>query len=107
MHSLFESWTPPLATISTLLVTAAIYARGFRRLHRQMPVRFPTWRLAAFLCGIATLLVAIASPLEEFDDQLLQVHMMQHLILMLIAPTLLLAGAPVIAFVRAMPPRVA
>ena len=103
MYSLFESWTPPLTTISMQLITAAIYARGFRRLHRQMPVRFPTWRLAAFLCGIATLLMAIGSPLEEFDDQLLQVHMTQHLILMLIAPTLLLAGAPAIAFVRAMP----
>src|SRR4029077_3171483 len=103
MYSLFESWTPPLTTISMLLITAAIYARGFRRLHRQMPARFPTWRLAAFLCGIATLFVAIASPLENFDDQLLQVHMTQHLILMLIAPTLLLAGAPAIVFVRAIP----
>jgi len=63
MYSLFESWTPPLGTISMLLVTAAIYAGGFRRLHQQMPDRFPTWRLTAFLCGIATLLVAIASPL--------------------------------------------
>jgi cytochrome c oxidase assembly factor CtaG len=107
MQSLFESWTPPLGTISMLLITAAIYMGGFHRLHRQMPDRFPNWRLAAFLCGIAALLVAIASPLEELDDQLLQVHMTQHLILMLIAPTLLLAGAPAIVFVRAMPPRVA
>ena len=107
MQSLFESWTPPLGTIAMLLVTAAIYALGFRRLHTQMPLRFPIWRLTAFIGGIASLLVAIASPLEEFDDQLLQVHMTQHLILMLIAPTLLLAGAPAIVFVRAMPPRLA
>jgi putative membrane protein len=107
MHSLFESWTPPLGTIAMLLVTAAIYALGFRRLHTQMPLRFPIWRLTAFIGGIASLLVAIASPLEEFDDQLLQVHMMQHLVLMLVAPTLLLGGAPAIVFVRAMPPRLA
>jgi putative membrane protein len=107
MQSLFESWTPPLGTISMLLMTAALYVRGFRLLHHQMPDRFPNWRLTGFIGGIATLLVAIASPLEEFDDQLLQVHMMQHLILMLIAPTLLLAGAPAIVFVRAMPPRLA
>ncbi len=74
MQSLFESWTPPLGTISMLLITTAIYVGGFHRLHRQMLDRFPNWRLAAFLCGIAALLVAIASPLEELDDQLLQVH---------------------------------
>jgi len=107
MHSLFASWTPPLGTISMLLITAAFYVRGFRLLHLQMPARFPIWRLTAFMSGIAALLIAIASPLEEFDDQLLQVHMTQHLILMLIAPTLLLAGAPAIAFVRATPPRFA
>ena len=107
MQLLFASWTPPLATIAMLLVTAAMYARGFRLLHLQMPARFPIWRLTAFMSGIAALLIAIASPLEEFDDQLLQVHMTQHLILMLIAPTLLLAAAPAIVFVRAMPPRFA
>src|SRR5258705_4209525 len=107
MYSLLEWGPPPRGAVSMLVVPAAIYAGGFRRLHRQMPDRFPTWRLTAFLCGIATLLVAIASPLEEFDDQLLQVHMTQHLILMLIAPTLLLAGAPAIVFVRAIPPRLA
>src|SRR5712692_4969084 len=107
MQSVFESWTPPIGTISMLLVTAAIYARGFRRLHHQMPGRFPNWRLTAFVGGIATLFFAVASPLEEFDEQLLQVHMTQHLLLMLVAPTLLLAGAPAIALVRAMPPGLA
>jgi len=107
MPSLFESWTPPIGTISMLLITATLYVRGFRRLHDQMPDRFPRWRLILFIAGIATLLVAVASPLEEFDDLLLQVHMTQHLILMLVAPTLFLAGAPAIVFVRAIPPRLA
>ncbi len=90
-----------------LLVTAAIYARGFVRLHRQMPRRFPIWRLATFMAGIAALFIAIASPLEELDDLLLQIHMTQHLLLMLVAPSLLLAGAPAIAIVRGLPPRIA
>src|SRR5260370_16942716 len=104
MQSLFESCTHPLGTIPMLHITAAIYMGGFHRLHCQMPDRLPNWRLAAFLCGIAALLVAIASPLEEFDDQLLQVHMTQHLILMLIAPTLFLPGPPAIFFLPALPP---
>jgi putative membrane protein len=98
------SWSPPFFTIATLLVTTALYFRGFSRLHRQMPRRFPSWRGAAFLAGIATLLIAIASPLEQIDDLLLSVHMLQHLMLMLVAPTLLLAGAPMIPLVRGLPP---
>jgi cytochrome c oxidase assembly factor CtaG len=102
-----ESWNPPLGTIATLLTLATLYARGFFRLHRQMPERFPLWRLASFMSGIGALLVAIASPLEELDDVLLQVHMAQHLLLMIVAPGLLLAGAPAIPVVRGLPPRLA
>jgi putative membrane protein len=101
------SWNPPVATIAMLLILAALYARGFYRLHSQMPERFPTWRLATFMGGIAALFVAVASPLEALDDQLLQIHMTQHLLLMLVAPSLLLAGAPAIALVRGLPPRIA
>ncbi|MGB0060200.1 cytochrome c oxidase assembly protein, partial [Candidatus Binatus sp.] len=64
LQTALHSWTPPLFTIAALLALAALYARGFGRLHRQMPRRFPAWRLASFLAGIATLLVALASPLE-------------------------------------------
>ena len=60
-----------------------------------------------FMGGIAALLVAVASPLEALDDMLLQVHMTQHLLLMLVAPSLMLAGAPAIAIVRGLPPRIA
>ena len=97
IQTAFDSWTPPVATIAMLLLTAAIYARGFARLHRQMPDRFPIWRLAMFMGGIAALFIAIASPLEALDDLLLQIHMTQHLLLMIVAPPLLLAGAPAIA----------
>ncbi|HEY2664978.1 MAG TPA: cytochrome c oxidase assembly protein [Candidatus Binataceae bacterium] len=107
IQTAIDSWNPPVATIATLLLLAAFYARGFYRLHRQMPERFPIWRLASFMGGIAALLVAIASPLEELDDLLLQVHMTQHLILMMVAPVLLLSGAPAIAIVRGLPARIA
>ncbi len=107
IQTAFDSWTPPVATITILFLTAAIYARGFHRLHRQMPRRFPVWRLAMFMAGIAALFIAIASPLEELDDRLLQIHMTQHLLLMLVAPSLLLAGAPAIAIVRGIAPRIA
>jgi putative membrane protein len=105
IQTALASWRPPLATIAMLFAIAVLYARGFMRLHRQMPTRFARRHLACFLGGIAAFGVAIASPLEALDDVLLQVHMTQHLLLMLVAPTLLLAGAPAIPLLRGLPPR--
>jgi putative membrane protein len=107
IQAALASWRPPIATIATLLAIAAIYVRGFARLHRQMPTRFARGHLACFLGGIAALGVAIASPLEAVDEVLLQVHMTQHLLLMLLSPVLLLAGAPAIPLLRGLHPRIA
>jgi cytochrome c oxidase assembly factor CtaG len=47
--------------------------------------------------------VAVASPLAAFDEQLLTVHMVQHLLLMTIAPALILLGAPVMPMLHGLP----
>jgi len=44
-----DSWRPPVATIATLVAIALLYARGYARVHRQMPRRFARRHLAAFL----------------------------------------------------------
>src|SRR5260370_1098351 len=88
VQTAFDSWTPPIFTIATLLAIAALYARGFARVHRQMPTRFARRHLASFLAGIATLLVAIASPLEALDDLLLHAPMTHHPIPMSVPPAL-------------------
>ncbi len=103
----FASWTIPPWFTATVMVGGAVYLRGFLRLHRQMPDRFPAWRLGAFLGGLGALLIAISSPLAAFDDLLLQVHMVQHMLLMFVAPPLILLGAPAIPLLRGLPPRLA
>jgi cytochrome c oxidase assembly factor CtaG len=104
LNSALDSWTVPRATVATILLIVLIYARGFARLHAQMPARFSRARLLSFCAGIATLLIAIASPITALDDLLLQVHMIQHLMLMLVAPVLILAGLPAIPLLRGLPP---
>ena len=106
-QAILASWSvaPGLTTILVLL--AALYARGWYVLRRQMPERFPGWRLACFLGGLATIHLAIASPIDAFAGLLLQVHMLQHLLLMMVAPPLLLLGAPAIPLLRGLPPRFA
>ncbi|HMF65448.1 MAG TPA: cytochrome c oxidase assembly protein, partial [Edaphobacter sp.] len=53
--------------------------------------------------GLATIWLAIASPLDEFADRLLSAHMVEHLLLMSFAPPLLLLGYPVVPLLRGLP----
>jgi len=94
----------PWITVA-LLVTALVYLRGWHALRLQMPERFTVVRLASFLGGLATIFVALASPLDAFAGLLLTVHMIQHLLLTMVAAPLLLLGAPQIPLLRGLPAR--
>src|SRR6202047_5438185 len=95
-RAIFAEWSPPVFLTATVIVTAIVYVRGWFAIRRTRPVLFPAWRLAAFLLGLATILVAIGSPLDGFADALLSAHMVEHLLLMSFAPPLLLLGSPVV-----------
>jgi len=101
------TWRFPWWTGLALLLTAALYLRGFMRVHGQMPTRFPFSRLVLYLAGTIVLALALVSPFAALDDWLLITHMIQHLVLLMIAPPLLLLGAPQIPIVRAIPPPIA
>jgi putative membrane protein len=100
-------WRFPWWTGALLILMAWLYLRGFARMHRQMPTRFTLHRIGFYLSGIVALAVALVSPLEALDDRLLITHMLQHLLLLMIAPPLLLLGAPQIPLIRALPPSLA
>jgi len=89
--------------IFALLVSAWIYVRGWRQLHRQMPSRYPINRLILFLSGLGAIFIALASPLDAFGNLLLAAHMVQHLLLLMIAPLLILTGQPVLPLLRGLP----
>jgi cytochrome c oxidase assembly factor CtaG/ferredoxin len=94
----FEPWI-----LCSLLLTAGLYLRGWLVLHRREGRRWPRSRLVAFGAGLWALFLALASPFEAFAPLLLQVHMMQHLLLMMIAPPLLWLGAPLFPLLRGLP----
>jgi cytochrome c oxidase assembly factor CtaG len=99
------SWTVRAEVVLPLLFAASLYLRGFLRLRRHAPDRFPPCRALAFLAGLATVFVAVCSPLDALGSLLLLVHMTQHLLLMLVAPPLLLLGAPWAPLLRGFSPR--
>jgi putative membrane protein len=103
VQSILQSWSPPLGVDLALGLTIAVYLRGWLRLHAAFPKLFSAWRLAAFLTGIISIWIAIGSPLAAFDDVSLTVHMVQHLLLMAIAPYFVLLGAPALPFLQGLP----
>ena len=96
---LVSHWHPSGVPDLAAAAAAALYLGGIARIHMRWPLR----RTAAFLAGLACILVATDSGIGAYDDQLLSVHMVQHMLLLLVAPLLLLAGRPVILALRALP----
>ena len=77
---------------------------GLCRLDKASRFRLFGWaRRAAFATGIATLFAALISPFDALDDQLFSAHMVQHLVLLMVAPPLLILGRPTIAWLWAFP----
>jgi len=98
-----QSWTFEPWIIVPLLLVSIIYLRGWWQLHRRLPRRFGGSRFIAFQSGVVTLFLALASPLHELAEKLLQFHMIQHLLLMMVVPPLLLLGAPILPLLRGLP----
>ena len=94
----FEPWV-----LASLLLTAGIYLRGWLALHRRDERRWPWSQPVAFGAGLLALFLALASPIEPFTSLLLQVHMLQHVLLMMIAPPLLWLGAPLFPLLLGLP----
>jgi cytochrome c oxidase assembly factor CtaG len=86
----------PSLLLGTLLVVGLyLYALGpyRRRFYADIPVR--RGQTIAFLLGIAIMLLALISPLDELGDEyLFSAHMLQHLCLTTFGPPLLLLGIP-------------
>lgn len=99
----FKSWHLPLPFTLTAVITAAVYLRGWGRLRSTTLKVIPTWRANSFVLGLFLVWVAVGSPLAVFDEEWLTVHMIQHLLLMTVAPPLILLGAPVMPFLHGLP----
>ncbi len=92
---------PPLAAVLSLenviqfvptAVLGLLYARRAHTLAGGGPHRVPGWRQACFYAGLLTILAALLSPIGELSDELLYVHMVEHLLMGDIAALLIVLG---------------
>lgn len=88
---------------SAAVLLAIAYALGVRRLRRRGDA-WPVGRTAAWSAGCVVLLLATSSGIGRYAPALFSVHMGQHMLLGMLAPILLVLGAPVTLALRALPP---
>lgn len=103
----FQTGLPSLVVDALLVAVAVAYLAGARALVRRRAAAgrgrpWPASRTACWLAGVAAVFVAVGSGLAAYDDLNPSAHVVQHVLLMMVAPPLLLLGRPVTLLVQAM-----
>jgi putative membrane protein len=80
---------------AALIFAAMVYLTEWERVRRLDRESVGGWHAASFALGLLFIWGATASPLAVFDHEMLTAHMVQHLLLMTLAPPLILLGVPV------------
>ena len=105
--NLVLGWSFEPLVVLVLLAAAAGWLALVRRIDRAHPANpVPRRRTVAFLAGLAAIAVALLSGVEAYDTTLFSLHMIQHLLLTLIAAPLIALGAPITTLLRAATPNV-
>lgn len=97
------SWPVEPLLMFGILIAVAVYVIGWKRLSQKTPTLVPRWRRWCYLAGILAIVTALISPVAAYSEELFAMHMIQYLALLLIAPPLLLFGAPLLPSLWAFP----
>lgn len=120
-QELYGGWSFDPAIIVALLALDLLYSLGWARMRRRLRQAhgphtahaaaakassgMTSWRACCFRAGLLVLALALLSPIDTYGDDLLAMHMIQHLLLVLVAPPLLVLGRPLIPLLWALPER--
>ncbi|MTV23996.1 cytochrome c oxidase assembly protein [Nitriliruptoraceae bacterium ZYF776] len=99
----WAAWVLDLPALAVAVGWTMLYLRGEKR-RRELGSGRPRGTVA-YLAGVAVTLLALVSPIAGWSGELLWVHMIQHLLLVVVAAPLLALGAPVATLRLALPPR--
>src|SRR5947209_6624051 len=94
----FAGWQiqPPLAYVAVAALLYWLGGRGGRTRHERL-------RVLSFIAGLVTIVLALDSPIDDAADKLFWAHMVQHVLLLTLAPPLILLGRPWPRMWRALP----
>lgn len=103
-HDLWGAWSFEPLVIIGLILSAALYGLGLKRLWgRHWGTGIRRWEAASFAAGWFAAFIALVSPLHALGGSLFAAHMTQHELLISICAPLLIVGRPLIPFLWALP----
>ena len=107
MHYILDNWSfdPFVIIVAAVVVWHEIGLWRLARRSRPERTRERRIRSLWFYAGLAVLLIAVDSPIDYWSSSYFIVHMVQHLLLMFAAPSLVVAGAPGQPLLDALPGR--
>ncbi|MBK8988535.1 MAG: cytochrome c oxidase assembly protein [Chloroflexi bacterium] len=116
LKAVLTSWNWRFTILLVLALAGALYSIGWWRLRRRSqrrlrPTRRPgqpwplsaRWRLVSYHTGLIVAAIALMSPIDVLGGQLFFMHMIQHLLLIMIAPPLLLIANPMATMLWGLP----
>jgi putative membrane protein len=98
-----ETWPWHAWLTAGLSAIGLLYGVGAWRLRKREPSALSLGAIAAFAAGLATLFVALVSPLDRWSEELFSAHMTQHELLMVVAAPLMVLGRPLVPMLWALP----
>ncbi|HEY8478180.1 MAG TPA: cytochrome c oxidase assembly protein [Chloroflexota bacterium] len=104
LAAFLASWTWEPIILFGLTLAAGLYALGWWRLRRRGRVALPAWRAGCYAGGLVALAVALLSPVATYGSLFFFLHMIQHLLMMIVAAPLILLGAPLLPLLWSLPP---
>jgi cytochrome c oxidase assembly factor CtaG/putative copper export protein len=96
-------WRPDLFFAVLVLVLGGLYAAGVTRLRRRGDA-WPLGRTLSWALGLVTIVAVTLTGVATYAPVLFSVHMVQHMVLSMLTPILLVLGAPVTLALRALRP---
>ncbi|PYC78897.1 hypothetical protein C7C46_15200 [Streptomyces tateyamensis] len=102
LHSVL-AWSPDWPFLLGSLLALGLYGTGVVRLLRRGD-SWPVGRSIAWVLGVLTVIAVTCSGLNDYGMVLFSAHMIQHMVLSMLAPILLLLGAPITLSLRALHP---
>ncbi|MFD7551311.1 cytochrome c oxidase assembly protein [Streptomyces sp. NPDC059578] len=95
-------WSPEPFFLIGCLLALALYGWGVTRLLRRGD-KWPVGRTVAFVLGVLSVMLVTCTGLNDYGMVMFSVHMVQHMVISMLSPIMLLLGAPITLALRALP----
>nr|BFD86141.1 cytochrome c oxidase assembly protein [Streptomyces sp. Xyl84] len=95
-------WSPDPFFLVACLLGLGLYGWGVVRLRRRGD-SWPVGRTIAYVVGVLTVALVMCTKLNDYGMVMFSVHMVQHMVISMLSPILILLGAPITLALRALP----